>query len=55
MGLMDVMELVEVTQDTLDDVWKADDRPPYPEARMKHLMDIIGKSLGGGAGLGSFP
>lgn len=43
MSLQDVMELVEVTQDTLDDVWKGEDRNPYPEPRMKHLMDIIGQ------------
>ncbi|OWF37256.1 Cytoplasmic dynein 2 heavy chain 1 [Mizuhopecten yessoensis] len=46
MGLQDVMELVEVTQDTLDEVWKGEDRNPYPEDRMKHLMEIIGGSLG---------
>ncbi|KAK6172722.1 hypothetical protein SNE40_016326 [Patella caerulea] len=46
MPFQDVMELVEITQDTLDDVWKQGDHdPPYPENRMKHLMDIIGGSL----------
>ena len=43
MSLMDVMELVEVSQDTLDDVWKCTDYDSYPEPRMKHLMDIIGR------------
>lgn len=44
MEMMDVMELVEIAQDTLDDVWKCVDFDAYPEPRMKHLMDIIGKT-----------
>lgn len=43
MEMMDVMELVEIAQDTLDDVWKFVDFDAYPEPRMKHLMDVIGK------------
>ncbi|XP_022324921.2 cytoplasmic dynein 2 heavy chain 1-like isoform X2 [Crassostrea virginica] len=46
MEMHDVMELVEIAQDTLDDVWKCTDFEAYPEPRMKHLMDIIGGSLG---------
>ena len=43
-SLQDCLELVDVTHDTLDDVWRqADVSPPYPEARMKHLMEIIGE------------
>jgi len=42
MSLQDVMELVDITQDTLDDVWKCIDYDLYPEPRMKHLMDVIG-------------
>jgi dynein heavy chain 2 len=45
MDMQDVMELVEVAQDTLDDVWKCLDFDAYPEARMKHLMDIIGMTF----------
>ena len=41
LALGDAMELVELTQDTLDDLWKQSD-PPYPEARMRHLLDVIG-------------
>ena len=41
-SLLDVLELVEVCQDSLDDVWKCDCVPAYPEKRMKHLMDLIG-------------
>ena len=38
-----VLDLVEVSQDTLDDVWKQTEHdPPYPQPRMKHLMDVIG-------------
>lgn len=42
MDMQDVMELVDIAQDTLDDVWKCLDFDAYPEPRMKHLMDIIG-------------
>ena len=45
MEMHDVMELVEIAQDTLDDVWKCTDFEAYPEPRMKHLMDIIGKTV----------
>ncbi|CAL1541204.1 unnamed protein product [Lymnaea stagnalis] len=45
MPLTDGMELVEITQDTLDDLWKQGD-PPYPEHRMRHLMEVIAGSLG---------
>ncbi|KAL3878520.1 hypothetical protein ACJMK2_030860 [Sinanodonta woodiana] len=46
MALHDAMELVDITQDTLDDVWKQAEFDPYPEARMKNLMDVIASSLG---------
>jgi dynein heavy chain 2 len=43
MGFPDVLELVDVTQDVLDDIWKQTDfEKPYPEARMRHFMDVIG-------------
>lgn len=42
MSLTDGMELVEITQDTLDDLWKQGD-PSYPEKRMRHLMEVIGR------------
>ena len=40
--LADSMELLEITQDTLDDVWKQGE-PPYKEERMRHLMEVIGQ------------
>ena len=41
--LFQALDLVEVSQDTLDDVWKQTEHdPPYPQSRMKHLMDVIG-------------
>ena len=44
LSLVEGMELVENTQDTLDDVWKQTEYdPPYPEARMKHLLDVLGE------------
>lgn len=43
----DSLELVEVTQDSLDELWKQTDHaPPYPETRMKHLLEVISGSLG---------
>jgi dynein heavy chain 2 len=47
LSFTDVLELVEVTQDTLDDLWKQSDHsPPYPENRMHHLLEIISSSFG---------
>lgn len=45
MSLQDVMELVDITQDALDEVWKCIEFDPYPESRMRHLMDVIGKEM----------
>lgn len=42
MSLQDAMEIVDITQDTLDDVWRQTEYDPYPENRMGHLMDCIG-------------
>ena len=42
LSFSDTLELVEVTQDTLDDLWKqTDHNPPYPEERMRHLLEVI--------------
>jgi dynein heavy chain 2 len=47
LSFTDVLELVEVSQDTLDDLWKQSDHsPPYPENRMRHLLEIISSSFG---------
>ena len=44
LSMPECIELVEMTQDTLDEVWKQTEHdPPYPEPRMLHLMDIIGR------------
>ena len=46
MGFPEVLELVDVTQDVLDDVWKQTDfDKPYPEKRMRHFMEVIGENL----------
>lgn len=45
MEMMDVMELVEIVQDILDDVWKFVDFDVYFEFRMKYFMDVIGKMI----------
>lgn len=45
MDVTDVLELIELSQDALDDVWKqTEHQPVYPESRMTHLMSVIGTS-----------
>ncbi|XP_056229968.1 cytoplasmic dynein 2 heavy chain 1 isoform X2 [Seriola aureovittata] len=46
LSMSDVVDLVEQSRDTLDDVWRQTDFEPYPETRMVRLMDIIGGALG---------
>ncbi|EDO38992.1 predicted protein [Nematostella vectensis] len=45
LDLDDTLELVESTQDSLDEVWKQEDHKPYPEHRMCHLLSVIGGAL----------
>ncbi|CAI8019648.1 Cytoplasmic dynein 2 heavy chain 1, partial [Geodia barretti] len=46
LSFSEALELVEVCQDTLDDVWKETEfDPPYPENRMKHLLEVISDSF----------
>ncbi|XP_061575223.1 dynein cytoplasmic 2 heavy chain 1 isoform X3 [Cololabis saira] len=44
--MSDVVDLVEQSRDTLDDIWRQSDFEPYPETRMGRLMDVIGGALG---------
>ncbi|XP_071990308.1 cytoplasmic dynein 2 heavy chain 1 isoform X1 [Engystomops pustulosus] len=44
--LAEVVELVETTREAVDDVWRQTEHEPYPERRMKHLLEIIGNALG---------
>ena len=47
LSFSDGLELVDETQNTLDDLWKqADHHPPYPEKRMIHLFEVLSGSLG---------
>uniref|UniRef100_W5K866 Cytoplasmic dynein 2 heavy chain 1 n=1 Tax=Astyanax mexicanus TaxID=7994 RepID=W5K866_ASTMX len=46
LSLLDALELAENSRDVLDDVWRQNEHTPYPEIRMRRLMDIIGSSLG---------
>ncbi|XP_024132434.1 cytoplasmic dynein 2 heavy chain 1 [Oryzias melastigma] len=46
LSLSDVVDLVEQSRETLDDVWRQTEFEPYPEARMVRLMDVIGGALG---------
>uniref|UniRef100_A0A3Q1F2C8 Dynein heavy chain tail domain-containing protein n=1 Tax=Acanthochromis polyacanthus TaxID=80966 RepID=A0A3Q1F2C8_9TELE len=46
LSMSDVVDLVEQSKDTLDDVWRQTDYEPYPETRMLRLMDVVGGALG---------
>lgn len=47
LSLSDCLELIELTQDALDDLWKQSEHPPaYPEERMEHLLEIISDAFG---------
>ena len=47
LSFSEALELIEITQDTLDDVWKETDfDPPYPERRMIHLLQILSDAFG---------
>lgn len=42
LSMLDVVDLVEQSRDSLDDVWRQTEFEPYPETRMVRLMDVIG-------------
>ncbi|XP_041850617.1 cytoplasmic dynein 2 heavy chain 1 [Melanotaenia boesemani] len=44
--MLDVLDLVEQSRDTLDDIWRQTDFEPFLETRMVRLMDVIGGALG---------
>ncbi|XP_073518216.1 cytoplasmic dynein 2 heavy chain 1 isoform X2 [Phyllobates terribilis] len=44
--LAELVQLVETTKDVVDDVWRQTEHDPYPERRMKHLLEITGNTLG---------
>ncbi|XP_063970614.1 cytoplasmic dynein 2 heavy chain 1 [Lytechinus pictus] len=46
LSLEEGQELVETTQDAVDDVWKQGEFDPYPEKRMAHLLEVIGSAFG---------
>ncbi|KAJ3590899.1 hypothetical protein NHX12_008847 [Muraenolepis orangiensis] len=46
LSMADVVDLVEQSKHTLDDVWRQTDFDAYPEPRMLRLMDNIGGALG---------
>ncbi|CAL8361611.1 unnamed protein product [Merluccius merluccius] len=46
LSMVDVVDLVEQSKHTLDDVWRQTDYDVYPESRMVRLMDNIGGALG---------
>lgn len=45
LDLDDTLELLESTQDSLDEIWKQEDHKPYSEMRMKHLLDVMAGAL----------
>uniref|UniRef100_A0A3P8WNV8 Cytoplasmic dynein 2 heavy chain 1 n=1 Tax=Cynoglossus semilaevis TaxID=244447 RepID=A0A3P8WNV8_CYNSE len=46
LSISDVVDLVEHSRETLDDVWRQTDFDPYLETRMVRLMDVVGGALG---------
>uniref|UniRef100_A0A803SUA0 Dynein cytoplasmic 2 heavy chain 1 n=1 Tax=Anolis carolinensis TaxID=28377 RepID=A0A803SUA0_ANOCA len=46
LSLFEVVDLVETTRDTVDDVWRQTDHEPFPQQRMQNLLDVIAGSLG---------
>uniref|UniRef100_A0A8D0H431 Cytoplasmic dynein 2 heavy chain 1 n=1 Tax=Sphenodon punctatus TaxID=8508 RepID=A0A8D0H431_SPHPU len=46
LSLFEVVDLVETSRDTVDDVWRQTEHDPYPQPRMQNLLDVIGGSLG---------
>lgn len=44
-SLVEVLDLIESTRETVDDVWKQNEHAPYPETRMIRLMDVIGAQI----------
>ena len=48
LSVADVTELLEETQDVLDEIWKQTDfDKPFPEARMRRLLEVIGTDISG--------
>uniref|UniRef100_A0A672SRA8 Dynein cytoplasmic 2 heavy chain 1 n=1 Tax=Sinocyclocheilus grahami TaxID=75366 RepID=A0A672SRA8_SINGR len=45
-SLVEVLDLIESTRETVDDVWKQNEHALYPEIRMIRLMDVIDGALG---------
>uniref|UniRef100_A0A670IVV3 Dynein cytoplasmic 2 heavy chain 1 n=1 Tax=Podarcis muralis TaxID=64176 RepID=A0A670IVV3_PODMU len=46
LSLFEVVDLVETTRDTVDDVWRQPEHEPFPQPRMQNLLDVIAGSLG---------
>jgi len=46
LDLADVLEIVDISMDILDEIWKQDDHSEYPQKRMIHVFDIFGGSIG---------
>ncbi|KAJ3141233.1 Cytoplasmic dynein 2 heavy chain 1 [Geranomyces variabilis] len=43
--MTDLTEIVEQTQDTLDDLWRQSEFSEYPEERMCHVLEVITEQL----------
>ncbi|XP_040514464.1 cytoplasmic dynein 2 heavy chain 1 isoform X1 [Gallus gallus] len=46
LSLLEVVDLVETTRDTVDNVWRQTEHDPFPQPRMRNLLDVIGSCLG---------
>lgn len=45
LALSGVVEVTETAQDAFDDLWRQGEFQPYPENRMKHLMEVTGQRV----------
>ena len=46
LDLSEVIEVVDISMDILDYIWKQNDFPEYPQKRMIHVFDTFGGSIG---------
>lgn len=42
LSLFEVVDLVETTQETVDEVWRQTEHEPFPQQRMQNLLDVVG-------------
>ena len=45
LGMLDLVELVEKSQECLDDIWRQTEHDPYPSKRMSRLLSVLESAL----------